>query len=167
MSALLVLAARHMPTEGHRAAALDRAHDLHLVEADVPSIGATPRRPMVAEYIYCLLCQSLFGGYSRLNMIPSWSEWIERAAVLASVKERPGSVGASRTVRVPAVLDSRSTRRRRASISESFNGYVDVPVLTEIYAAICAPFQDWPSRNTALRITMSFRMTAVTTYLNG
>ena len=51
VSALLVLAARHMPTEGRRAAALDRTHDLHLVEADVPGIGATPRRPMAAEYI--------------------------------------------------------------------------------------------------------------------
>jgi hypothetical protein len=28
---------------------------------------------------------------------------------------------------VPAVLDIRSTRRRRASIPESFNGYVNVP----------------------------------------
>src|SRR5580704_13462212 len=51
VSALLVLAARHMAAEGRRAAALDRTHDLHLIEADVPGIGATPRRPMVAEYI--------------------------------------------------------------------------------------------------------------------
>src|ERR1700693_1666885 len=49
VSALLVLAARNMPAEGRRAAALDRTHDLHLIEADVPGIGATPRCPMVAE----------------------------------------------------------------------------------------------------------------------
>ena len=123
----VVLAAHDVPAEGRRATALDRAHHLELAEAHVTAVGVTPSGPVVAEDIYCLLCQSLFGRYSRLNMIPSWSEWIERAAVLASVKERPGSVGASRTVRVPAVLDSRSTRRRRASIPESFNGYVDVP----------------------------------------
>jgi hypothetical protein len=51
VSTLLVLAARNTPTEGRRAAALDRTHDLHLVEADVPGIGAAPRRPMVAEDI--------------------------------------------------------------------------------------------------------------------
>ena len=37
----------------------------------------------------------------------------EHAAVLASVKERPGNIAASRTANVPAVLDSRSTRQRR------------------------------------------------------
>src|SRR4029077_21198812 len=67
MSALLVLAARHMPTEGHRAAALDRAHDLHLVEADVPGIGATPRRPVVAEYIRAL---QLWAGHDRRSLEP-------------------------------------------------------------------------------------------------
>ena len=56
-----ILAARDMaPTgqarglkahERHRAAALDGRHYLQLVEADVPGIGAAPRRPMVAEDI--------------------------------------------------------------------------------------------------------------------
>ena len=46
-----VLTARDMAAEGCRAAALDRAHDLHLVEADVPGIGSTPRRPVVVEDI--------------------------------------------------------------------------------------------------------------------
>ena len=46
-----VLAACDMASEGCRAAALDRAHDLHLVEADVPVIGAPPRRSVVAEDI--------------------------------------------------------------------------------------------------------------------
>jgi hypothetical protein len=34
VSALLVLAARNMPTERRRAAALDRTHNLHLAEAN-------------------------------------------------------------------------------------------------------------------------------------
>ena len=38
-----------MPAERRRAAALDRRHDLELVEADVPGIGSAPRRPVVAE----------------------------------------------------------------------------------------------------------------------
>ena len=46
-----VLAARHMAAERRRTAALDRAHHLHLVEADVPGIGATPSHPVVAENI--------------------------------------------------------------------------------------------------------------------
>src|SRR3954453_3345967 len=37
----------------------------------------------------------------------------QHAIVLAPVKDRPGTAPASRTAAVPAVLDSRSTRRRR------------------------------------------------------
>jgi hypothetical protein len=70
--------------EGRRAAALDRAHHLELAEAHVTAVGVTPSGPVVAEDIYCLLCQSLFGRYSRSNMIPSWSEWIERAGEVPS-----------------------------------------------------------------------------------
>ena len=40
-----VLAARDMAAERRGTAALDRTHDLHLVEADVPGIGAPPARP--------------------------------------------------------------------------------------------------------------------------
>src|SRR5271165_5241735 len=40
-----------MAAERRRAAALDRRHYLQLVEADVPGIGSTPRRPVVAEDI--------------------------------------------------------------------------------------------------------------------
>ena len=49
MAAGLVLAARDMTAERQRAAALDRTHHLHLVEADVARVGNTPRRTMVAE----------------------------------------------------------------------------------------------------------------------
>jgi len=40
-----------MPAERDCAAALDRTHDLHLVEADVAGIGAPPRRAVLAEDI--------------------------------------------------------------------------------------------------------------------
>jgi hypothetical protein len=45
------LAARDMAAERDCAAALDCTHHLHLVEADVPGIGAAPCRPVVAEDI--------------------------------------------------------------------------------------------------------------------
>ena len=51
VSALVVLATRHMAAERRRAAALDRAHHLHLLEADVSGVGAPPRRPVIAEDI--------------------------------------------------------------------------------------------------------------------
>jgi len=47
----VVLAARDMAAERHRAAALDRAHHLQLVEADVSAVGFTPSGTVVAEDI--------------------------------------------------------------------------------------------------------------------
>src|SRR5262249_2240651 len=46
-----VLAARDMAAKRHRAAAFDRRHHLHLVEADGSGLGFSPRRTMVAEGI--------------------------------------------------------------------------------------------------------------------
>jgi len=51
VSAALVLAAPDNAAERRRKAALDRAHHLHLAEADVAGIGLAPRRPVVAEDI--------------------------------------------------------------------------------------------------------------------
>src|ERR1700692_2873569 len=62
VSALLVLAAPDMAAERRRAAALDRAHHLHLVEADVPDVGSPPRRPGVAEDVRAL---QLWTGHGR------------------------------------------------------------------------------------------------------
>src|SRR6202521_5081088 len=62
MSASLVLATPDMAAERRRAAALDRAHHLHLVEADVPGVGLPPRRPVVAEDIRDL---QLWTGHGR------------------------------------------------------------------------------------------------------
>src|SRR6516165_1767207 len=47
----VVLAAHDMPTEGRRAAALDRAHHLELAEAHVTAVGVKPSGPVVAEDI--------------------------------------------------------------------------------------------------------------------
>src|SRR6202795_2469238 len=44
-----VLAARNMAAERRCSAAFDRRHHLHLAEADVPRVGATPRGAVVAE----------------------------------------------------------------------------------------------------------------------
>ena len=46
-----VLAARDMPAESRRAAALDRRHHLQLAKAHVAGVGFAPRRSMVAEDI--------------------------------------------------------------------------------------------------------------------
>jgi hypothetical protein len=46
-----LLAARDMAAERRRAAALDRAHHLQLVEADVSAVGFTPSGTVVAEDI--------------------------------------------------------------------------------------------------------------------
>jgi hypothetical protein len=62
VSAVLVLAAPDMAAERRRAAALDRAHYLHLVEADVPGIGLPPCRPVVAEDVRDL---QLWTGHGR------------------------------------------------------------------------------------------------------
>jgi hypothetical protein len=40
-----------MPTKRRRAAALDRTHHLHLLEADMAAVGFTPSGTVVAEYI--------------------------------------------------------------------------------------------------------------------
>jgi hypothetical protein len=40
---------RDMPVERNRATALDRSHHLQLVGADMPAIGLTPSRAVIAE----------------------------------------------------------------------------------------------------------------------
>ena len=53
-----------MAAERRRAAALDRAHDLHLAEADMAGISAPPRRPVVAEDIRDLQRWTGHGRYA-------------------------------------------------------------------------------------------------------
>ena len=49
MAARRVLAARDMPAERRRAAALDRAHHLQLIEAHMAAVGLAPSGTVVAE----------------------------------------------------------------------------------------------------------------------
>ena len=51
VGAALVLAARDVPAERRRAAALNRAHHLQLLQADMAAVGVTPSGTMVAEDI--------------------------------------------------------------------------------------------------------------------
>src|SRR6266478_5682726 len=83
-----VFAARHMATERCRAAALDRTHHLHLVEADVSGIGTTPRRSVVAEDIRDLQRWTGHGAVT-LAAGPSCSSW-------ASCEARTTGRGGSR-----------------------------------------------------------------------
>ena len=88
--------------------------------------------------------------------------------MLASVKEPPGPLEQA----APAECRPSLTAARRDGDSLPFRktsmGTLTCHSRLKIYTeATCAPLHDWPSRNTALRITTSFRMTAVTTYLNG
>ena len=48
---LAVIATRDVTTQCRCPAALDRAHRLHLVEADVSAVSITPRGAVVAEYV--------------------------------------------------------------------------------------------------------------------
>ena len=49
IAARRVLAARDMAAERRRTTALDRTHHLQLIEAHMPAVGLTPRRPVIAE----------------------------------------------------------------------------------------------------------------------
>ena len=57
----VVLAARDVPAERRRAAALDRTHHLQLVEADMPAVGLTPSRAVIAEDVRDLQSWSSHG----------------------------------------------------------------------------------------------------------
>ena len=65
VSAALVLATRDMPAERYGAAALDCAHHLQLLQADMAAVGITPSGTVVAEDIRDLqICPSHVGGAS-------------------------------------------------------------------------------------------------------
>src|SRR6202166_4044719 len=64
MAARRILATRDMPAERRRATALDRTHHLQLVEAHMPAVGLTPRRPVIAENVRDLQSWSSHGPAS-------------------------------------------------------------------------------------------------------
>jgi hypothetical protein len=51
MSRIVTDTSRDVPAERRRAAALDRTHHLHLLQADVAAVGFTPSGTVVAEDI--------------------------------------------------------------------------------------------------------------------
>src|SRR5205807_7851238 len=81
-----VLAARNMPAESRRAAALDRRHHLQLAEAHMAGVGLTPRRSMAAEDIRDLQrrarhnCRALAG---RRSLFEPARDMLQRAHDLA------------------------------------------------------------------------------------
>ena len=57
-----VLATRDVTTEGRRAAALDGAHHLQLVEAHMAAVGITPNATVIAEDVRDLQSRSVHDG---------------------------------------------------------------------------------------------------------
>jgi hypothetical protein len=81
-----VLAACHMAAEGCRAAALDGAHHLELVEGHVAAVGVTPRGPVAAEGVRDL--QSWAGHAGPLRRWRSdCSLWYERREPVQEIDE--------------------------------------------------------------------------------
>jgi hypothetical protein len=90
MAARRILAARDVPAERRRAAALDRTHDLQLIEAHMAAVGLAPSGTVVAEDIgdlqswsshnrrrYCA-CGSSVSRFARL-----WRRALRRASGLS------------------------------------------------------------------------------------
>src|SRR6201988_4510111 len=92
------LAARDMPTECRRAAARDRTHDFKLVEADMPGIGATPRRSMVAEDIGDL---QRWTGHGRRLLKPAAAPFLAFWMSGAARKARRGGLRWQKSCRGP------------------------------------------------------------------
>src|SRR3981189_2867922 len=61
IAASRVLAACDMPAERRGTTALDRTHDLQLIEAHMPAVGLTPGRTVIAENIRDLQSWSSHG----------------------------------------------------------------------------------------------------------
>src|SRR6516164_5123611 len=88
MAAPRVLAARDISAERRRATALDRTHHLQLVEADMPAVGLTPSRTVIAEKVRDLQSWSSHGrglrrrrllGVSPRTLAARHAQAIERA----------------------------------------------------------------------------------------
>ena len=87
-----VLAARHMPAEGHRAAVLDGTHHLELREADAAAVGMAPCGPVAAEVVRDL--QSWAGHAGRLRRCQSdCSLWYERRQPVQRAHDFANEVG--------------------------------------------------------------------------
>src|SRR4051794_16337740 len=82
-----------MAAERRCAAALDRRHDLQLVQADVSGIGSTPRRSVVAEDIRDLQlrtehCRGRL-GWRLIGLAVRWlSFWLGLSGLLARLAQQ-------------------------------------------------------------------------------
>ena len=92
MAARRVLATRDVAAERRRAAALDCAHHLQLVEAHVAAVGLAPRGTVLAEDVRELQNGSNHGrrryragGFSRFRVACLWRGVIRRATGLSTL----------------------------------------------------------------------------------
>lgn len=92
MPARIVLATRNMTAKRRRAAALDRAHRFHLVEADVTAVGAAPCRSVIAEDIRDLQSWPGHGGSELRLRCLLQSDPVERAHDIADGGRRNARV---------------------------------------------------------------------------
>ena len=96
MAARRVLAARDMAAERRRAAALDCAHHLQLVEARMAAVGLAPRGTVLAEDVRDLQYRSNHGrrryragGFSASRFACLWRGGLRRASGLSILAMSP------------------------------------------------------------------------------
>src|SRR6266478_6636238 len=94
MGVRAILAARDMPAERRRAAALDGRHHLQLAEAHVTGVGVTPRRSVAAEDIRHLERRAGQDARALRGRLHPLGEMLERARNLAQRLE--GDTGVER-----------------------------------------------------------------------
>ena len=95
MAARRVLAARDMPAERRRAAALDRTHHLQLIEAHMAAVGFAPGGTVLAEDVRDLQNGSNHdrrryraGGFSAFRVACLWRGVVRRASGLSTLAIR-------------------------------------------------------------------------------
>src|SRR5215471_3760719 len=83
------LVQRNVSAEGRRAAALDRAHYLHLHMGEVTLDGTTPGGAVIAKNIYRLFCQLLFTQAFLFKQLRLFERIAERPSCARPSRCRP------------------------------------------------------------------------------
>src|ERR1700741_2680985 len=107
MATSRVLAACDMPAERRRATALDRTHDLQLLEAHMPLIGLTPSRAVIAEDVRDLQSGRTIAGGAKAPTAPHCSALHAGGAAHAGP---PGGSRSWQSVRSPRDYNGPSSR---------------------------------------------------------